>query len=297
MSILVTGASGHLGRRVVELLLEQKVPNIIATTRRPERIKDLQAKGVEVRQADFDDELGLITAFRGAQRALLVSTDHIELPGRRGEQHKKAVRAFDKVGTKFLAYTSLLNPQGSPVALAPTHVMTERAIAATRMDHVFLRNGIYMETLLATLSHAVQTGQLVDSRNNGLVSYVAREDCARVAAAVLLDHSMTGRFTLDVTGPQTVTSDLLASYAGEITGKQIKCLSLLPERLFKVMVEHGMSRAMAELFVSFDKAIALGDFAVVTDTVKRVTRRDPQSVREFLAIHKAALLPRQRVSA
>lgn len=298
MSILVTGASGHLGRRVVELLLEQKIHGpIIATTRKPERIRDLHAKGVDVRQADFDDELGLLTAFRGAERALLVSTNNLDAPGRRGEQHKKAVRAFEKVGVRFIAYTSMLNPVTSPVLLAPDHMMTEQAIAGTKMDYALLRNSLYAELLLTALPTAVSAGQVVDARNNGMVSYVSREDCARVAASVLMERTANARRTLDVTGPQGVTSDLVASYAAEITGKQIKYLSVSPEKLVRLMGEQGLPRQVADLYVSFDVAVARGDFATVSDTVKRLTGRDPQSVRDFLAVHKAALLPQRRASA
>jgi NAD(P)H dehydrogenase (quinone) len=129
-TLLVTGASGHLGRRVLELLLETQTGQIIATTRTPEKLADFAQRGVIVRQADFDDPASLVTAFTGADRLLLISTDVIGVPGLRIQQHTNAVKAAEEAEVSHVVYTSLINPEpGTPIAIAPDHYETELALA------------------------------------------------------------------------------------------------------------------------------------------------------------------------
>jgi len=287
-AILVTGASGQLGRRALELLLEQKVGPIIATTRKPDSLKDFAARGVEVRRADFDEESSLAQAFRGAKRALLISTDAVERNGQRLAQHEAAVRAFEAAGVEHVVYTSVLNPVGSPVIISADHAGTEAALAASRLDFTILRNSLYTEMLFMSLPSALASGDLVDARGDGALSHVTREDCARAAAAAL-GEGAKGRRTLDVTGPEALTSGQLAALASEIFGRPIQHISVPTEALVQGMVDHGLPKPMAELLASFDAAIAKGDFATVTDAVQRLTGRAPQSVRDYLTANRAAL--------
>ncbi|PTL81774.1 SDR family oxidoreductase [Vitiosangium sp. GDMCC 1.1324] len=288
-ALLVTGASGQLGRRVLELLLDRKAGPLIATTRNPESLKEFAARGVEVRRADFDDEAGLVQAFRGAGRVLLISTDALDRPGRRIAQHRAAVRAAEAAGVKHVVYTSVPNPYpGSPVAVADDHRETEAALAASRLDFTILRNNLYLELQLQPLKSAIASGQLVDARGTGATAFVTREDCARAAAAALAEPA-TGRRTLDVTGPAAVTSDELAAITSELVGRKVVHVSVPPDALIQGMVEHGLPRPVAALLASFDAGTQKGDFSGVTDTVQRLTGRAPQSVRDFLASHRAAL--------
>jgi NAD(P)H dehydrogenase (quinone) len=287
--LLVTGAAGHLGRRVVELLLERGVGPIIATTRRPEALADLAARGVEVRRADFDDGPGLARAFAGAKRALLVSTDSVDGTSRRLAQQQTAVRAFAAAGVAHVVYTSMVNPVGSPVGVAPDHAGTEAALASSPLDFTILRNNIYADMLLVWLPPALASGQLVDARAEGAVAYVTREDCAQVAAAALATAT-TGRHTLDVTGPGALTGAELATLASELVRRTVTHVSVPVAAVVEGLVQHGLPRPVAEIYASFDVGIARGDFAAVTDTVSRLTGRQPQSVRDFLAASRAALL-------
>jgi NAD(P)H dehydrogenase (quinone) len=288
-SILVTGAGGHLGRRVVELLLEREAGPVVAATRRPEGLADLAARGVEVRPADFDDPSGLARAFQGARRALLVSTDAVDRPGRRIAQHRTAVQAMAAAGVEHVVYTSLPNPVGSPIAIAPDHAGTEAALADTSLDFTILRNNMYAELLLWSLPGAIATGKLVDARGQGAVAYVTREDCARAAAAALMGAE-PGRRTLDVTGPAALTGEDLAALTSELVSRPVTHVSVPLAALIEGMVQHGMPRAMAEIYATFDVAVAQGALAGVTDTVRRLTGREPQSVRDFLAANRAALV-------
>ena len=130
----ITGAAGHLGQAVINHLLTTcKVPanKIIAGTRQPAQLADLAAKGITVRQADFDDEAQLAKAFAGATRLLLISTSAME-PGQRLKQHRNAVHAAQTAGVKHVVYTSMPNPETSTVLFAPDHVGTEKALRMPR---------------------------------------------------------------------------------------------------------------------------------------------------------------------
>jgi NAD(P)H dehydrogenase (quinone) len=286
--LLVTGAGGQLGRRVLELLSKQGAGPLIAVTRRPESLADLAALGVEVRGGDFDQESGLAAAFRGARRALLISTDALDRPGRRLAQHRAAVRALAGAGVEHVVYTSIVDPVDSPIAVAPDHAGTEAALADSPLDFTVLRNNIYADLLLQSLPSAVASGRLVDARGEGRVAYISREDCARTAAAALAS-AQTGRHHLDVTGPEAVSSAELAAMVGELTRRPLTHLSVPLAALVDAMVEHGLPRPMAEVYASFDVGIARGQLAGVTDTVERLTGSKPQRLRDFLAGHRGAL--------
>jgi NAD(P)H dehydrogenase (quinone) len=157
-TLFVTGASGHLGRRVVELLLEKDAGKIVAGTRKPEKLADLEARGVVVRQADFEDPQGLEAALAGVDRVLIISTDAIDRPGRRLAQHRAAVAAAVSAGVKHAVYTSMPNPETSPVVFAPDHLGTEQALKASGVSHMILRMCWYADFLIPTLAPAVASG-------------------------------------------------------------------------------------------------------------------------------------------
>lgn len=288
-ALLVTGASGQLGRRALQILIEQCAGPLIAVSRKPESLREFAARGVEVRSADFDREADLVAGFRGAARALLISTDAIERPGQRLAQHLAALRALEAAGVQHVVYTSLTNPHPrSPVTIAGDHRATEAVLAASRLDFTILRNNCYTDMMLLGLPQAVASGRLVDARGAGAASFVTREDCARIAAAALA-ATAGGRRTLEVTGPAAVTSDEIAAIASELTGRAVTHVSIAADALVSGMMEHGLPRHTAELLVSFDTAIQAGELAVVSDAVETLTGSGPQSVRDFLAAHRGAL--------
>ena len=287
--LLVTGASGQLGRQVLDSLLESGAAgSVIATTRNPAKLSGYSARGVEVRAADFDDEAGLEQAFRGATRALLISTDAVGEPGKRLAQHRRAVRAFAAVGVKHALYTSIPDADKSKVMLAPDHAGTEQAIADSGLGYTFLRNNYYTDLLLGPLAGAVATGQLFDAKANGKVAYVTRLDCARAAAAALADPKRTGREIVDITGPAALSSEDLASIASELSGRPVRHASVPVAAVVQGMVQHGLPEPLARIYASFDSAIAGGELARVSDTVERLSGKKPQSVRDFLQANRDA---------
>jgi NAD(P)H dehydrogenase (quinone) len=274
----------------VEILLEARAGHLIATTRHPDKIEDLAARGVEVRRADFDEPDTLTDAFAGAKRMLLISTDALDRPGRRLEQHRKAIDAAVHAGVQHIVYTSLIHPEpGSPVLIAPDHYGTEAALEASGLGFTSLRNNLYSDLLLMSLPRAVASGHLVAAAGTGGAAYVTREDCARAAAAALASP-FTGQRRLDVTGPGVVTHAELAGLASELTGRPVSYVASEPEALRVRLMEAGMPGPVADLWVSFDVGMARCLFGPATKAVAELTGREPTSVREFLKQHRAALL-------
>jgi NAD(P)H dehydrogenase (quinone) len=286
-AVLVTGASGHLGQRVLELLLgTPTIGRIIATTRKPDTLAAFAARGVEVRRVDFDDEASLAPAFAGADRALLISTDSVDGTNRRVVQHTAAIRAFERAGVAHVVYTSA--PLAPTIGFIADHRATEAALAGSRLDHTILRNNFYLDLLLASLPAAIASGQVADARGDGAAGFVSREDCARAAAAALVEGA-TGRRTLEITGPALVTSRDVARVASELTGKSIQHVSIPVEALVQGMIAHGLPAPLAAAYAQIDTAIARGELAVQSDAVQRLTGTPPQSLKAFLTANRAAL--------
>lgn len=287
-SILVSGASGSLGKRVVELLLERgQGARIVAVTRKPEGLAELAARGVDVRRGDFDDPASLLSAFAGVERALVISTDALDKPGHRVSQHRNAFQALAGAGAKHVVYTSIVSPVGSRILLSKDHAESEAALVQAGTPFTVLRDNMYSHLLLDTAKRAFQTGKLVDARQNGKVAYVSREDIAAVAAAVLSEPA-GGNRTLDVTGPEALSSPELAALLSELGGRKIEHESIPLAALVEGMVQHGLPRPVAEIYASFDAGIAAGELEGVSDTVQRLTGKKPESVAELLRRSKAA---------
>ncbi len=285
-TLLVTGASGKLGQRVLELLLEANAGTIIAATRSPEKLAAFAEKGVIVRQADFNDSASLIKAFEGVDRLLLISTDTI---GNRLSQQIAAVKAAEAAGVKHVVYTSIANIQENSTAqAAPDHYGTEQALIESKIGYTFLRNSIYTDMFLGSLGQAISSGTLYAASADGKIGYVTREDCARAAAAALAD-GFEGRRALDITGPEALSQYDIAEIVSKITGTTVNYVPLTLEALIGGMVSAGLPQFVAELLASFDAAAAKGELDVVTNAVEELTGRKPTSVAEFLTANKQAL--------
>jgi NAD(P)H dehydrogenase (quinone) len=288
-SILVTGASGHLARRVVELLVARSNgARIIAASRKPEGLSALAALGVEVRRADFDDEASLASAFQGVERVLLVSTDSLDEPGKRSRQHAAAVRAVADAGVQHVAYTSIINPANSKILISQDHADTEAELAKAGVPFTVLRNNMYSEYQFAPLQRALASGgKLVDAKGSGKIGFVTRDDCARIAAAVLAEPP-SGNQVLDVTGPETLSSAELVQIASELSGRKLEHQPVPLAALIDGMVQHGLPRPVAEVYASFDAGTAAGELDVKSDHVERFTGQKPVAMRDFLRENQAA---------
>ncbi|AZV21399.1 MAG: SDR family oxidoreductase [Mesorhizobium sp.] len=292
-TLLVTGASGQLGRGVINHLLDTfKVPagRIIATTRNPENLAELAARGVITRAADFDDTLSLEAAFKGADRVLIISTGEIDLlHGKRLRQHQNAVAAAKKAGVSHLLYTSMPNPEPvSPVLFANDHYGTEQAIKASGIPYTIFRNGWYQENLFMALPHAIASGKWYTSAGEGRVALGARDDMAAAIAAGLAAVSNESK-TYTLTGPQAYTTAEIAALVSEVTGKPLDVVQVSDEALTEGVKASGVPEDFAEVIVSFDANTRAGRIAMVTDAIESLSGRTPKTLKQFLEANKVAL--------
>lgn len=287
-NLLVTGASGQLGRRVVELLLESGEENIIAITRHPDNLSHFTDEGVEVRYGNFDEPDSLRTAFAGADRMLLISTDALDEPGKRLNQHKTAIQAAEEAGISHVVYTSLAKADNSPVLFAPDHSGTEEALATSNMGYTILRNNLYMDLLIQSINQAYQMGGIFAAAADGKAAYITREDCAKVAA-IVLSASFTGKRILEISGAEALSQADIAKIAGDVTGESLSYTTIPLEALVDGMVKAGLPQSMAETFASFDTAIAEGKMDAVTSAYEDLTDVRPTTLEEFLTTNKDAL--------
>jgi NAD(P)H dehydrogenase (quinone) len=284
--VLVTGASGNLARRAIAHAYEKYRPQrLILVTRKPEAVAEFVARGAEVRFGDFDDPASLRTAFAGAERVLLVSNTDL---AKRNEQHGAAVEAAAAAGVKHVVYTSIIGADPpNPAVVAPGHYFTEQAIRQTGMKWTFLRNSLYADYQLPEAQKAIGSGKIVHNRGNGRVAYVARDDCADVAATVLMEGGHEN-VTYDVTGPHAFTAPELASLYGELGGVKIEPVNLDDEAFINGIVGASGSgddhaRYGAELVASFGRAIREGYLSNCTDVVAKITGRAARTLREVIA--------------
>ncbi|MBL8791076.1 MAG: SDR family oxidoreductase [Rhizobiales bacterium] len=289
---LVTGASGHFGQATLAHLLNTlKVPagNIIAVTRSPEKLAHLKAKGVDVRAGDFNDEAALVTAFKGATRLLLISTDDLTQPGRRQKQHEAAVRAAEKAGVAHVLYTSLQKAESSAVSFAPEHLGTENAIkSAALKGYTLLRNSWYFENLFFGIPQALASGTQYSAAGNGRIAHIARDDLARAAAAALAS-GQEGRFTYTLTGAAEYTTAEIAALVSKATAKPLAVVQVPLEGLTQGMIAAGVPAPLAAVFASFDDNTAKGGLSGVTGDYKALTGVEPQAFETWLTKNAAAL--------
>lgn len=289
-TILVTGASGQLGGRILHHLLEtQKVEpaRLIAVTRDPAKLAGLAAKGVAVRAGDFKDPASLLKAFEDAQKLLIISGADI---GQRLAQHKAAVDAAVKAGVKRLSYTSMPNSEpGNSVIFAPEHYGTEQAIKETGLPYTIFRNGWYQENLLMSLPQALASGQWYTSTGQGRVAHIARDDiAAAIAAALASDEGDSVTYTL--TGSEALTTDEIAARASKALGEPLEVVHVTDEQLAGGMKQAGVPEAYIPMLVSFDTNTREGGIDVVTGDVKKLSGRAPAPIETFFEANKATLL-------
>ncbi|HVO18800.1 MAG TPA: SDR family oxidoreductase [Anaeromyxobacter sp.] len=282
--IVVTGASGHLGRLVIDALLA-KLParTLVAAVRDPEKVKDLSARGVEVRRADYSRPETLGPALSGAEKVLLVSSSEL---GKRAVQHLAVIQAAKAAGVRLLAYTSILRAPTSAIGLAREHKETEEAIRASGLPHVFLRNGWYLENYTENLAPALQHGAIAGSAGQGRIAAAARADYAAAAAAVLTGAGEKEAYELAGDAPFTLAE--LAAEVSRQAGKPIAYRDLPPAEYRAVLTGAGLPGPVADMLVDSDLSAARGALDDSTGELRRLIGRPTTSlaaaVRAALAL-------------
>src|SRR4051794_16517153 len=289
MSLIVTGAAGHLGRLVAEQLLERVEPErVVLVTRLPDALRAYRERGAEVRYGDFDDPASLPAAFAGGDRMLLISTDAI---GRRIRQHRTAIDAAVTAGIGHVVFTSIVKPTpgNSSGAYAWEAGYTEGLLRRSGLAHTILRFGSFAELQLPPAATAIQNGRLILNFGAGRIVPIARSDCAAAAAVTLTTEGHAGE-TYDITGPQALSASDLAELYAELSGHPVALVELSDAMLASVLVGIGTPLPDAWSITAYGRAVRHGYFDVIDPAVERLTGRPPLALREVLKAHRPDLL-------
>jgi NAD(P)H dehydrogenase (quinone) len=270
MMIAITGATGQLGRLVIDSVLT-KVPaeQVVAIVRSPAKAQDLAAKGVMVRQGDYNDAASLEKALAGTERLLLISSSEV---GQRARQHQTAIDAAKKNGVKFVAYTSLLHADRSPLALADEHRQTEAALAASGLPYVLLRNGWYTENYAASIPSALKFNAFTGAAADGRIASATRQDYAEAAAAVITQATPVEK-VYELAGDSSYT---LAEFAAEIarqSGKPVAWNALSQHDFAALLIGAGLPQGLAEMLADSDAGAAQGGLYDNSGTLSQLIGR------------------------
>ena len=271
MSVVVTGATGHLGRLVVENLLGRGVPadQVVAVGRRTDALADLAECGVQVRRADFDDRVSLDEAVRGAESVLLISGSEV---GRRVSQHAHVIDAAQAAGVRHLVYTSAPHADTTPLVLAPEHKATEELIRASGLTFTFLRNSGYTENYLGDLEQARTTGGVVSSVGAGRVASASRADYAAAAAAVLTGTGHDGA-VYELSGDTVWDFADLAAAISQVIGRDVVYRTVARAERLSGLLAAGLDEGTAQFVVALEADTLAGLLAETTGELARLIGR------------------------
>ncbi|MGC9670503.1 SDR family oxidoreductase [Planosporangium sp. 12N6] len=278
MPIVVTGATGHLGRLIVESLSRRGVPadQIVATGRDVAKISDLAERGVVVKQADYNDIDSLRAAFAGADKLAFVSGSEA---GQRVPQHRNVVAAAKDAGVGLVAYTSIANAETSSLILAGEHKATEQEIIASGLPYVFLRNSWYIENYTPQLPTYLEHG-IVGAAGDGKVSAATRADYAEAAAAALTTDGHANK-VYELGGAPFTMADLAAEVSKQ-SGKQVTYTDLPVEKYTEVLVGLGLPEQFAAVLADGDRGLAQGELYVEDNDLEQLIGRKPTSLADAI---------------
>jgi NAD(P)H dehydrogenase (quinone) len=277
MKIGVTGASGQLGRLVVQRLLEScPATDVVAVVRDPSKAADLAAAGVEVRVADYNDRPSLDAAFAGLDRLLLVSSNEV---GRRVPQHINAIEAAKGAGVRHVVYTSAPRATTSDLILAPEHKATEEYLASTGLSYTVLRNNWYTENYVQMLEQARTVHAVLTSAGDGRVASATRADYAAAASTVLRTDGHDGAI-YELAGDEPWTFDDLAAAIGEILGTEVVTTNVSPDEHLEMLRSAGLDTATAGFVVAMNADIRAGRLAGGTHELSQLIGRPTTPLKE-----------------
>jgi NAD(P)H dehydrogenase (quinone) len=279
MKILVTGATGKLGGKVVETLLKTvQASDLAVSVRNPEKAEALKVRGVEVRHGDFDLPETLEAAFAGIDRLLIISADGDNET--RIRQHANAVAAAQRAGVKFIAYTSLVNATESQNLFAPTHKATEAAIVKTGIPYSFLRNNWYLENEIPSIQGVQAGAPWVTSAGAGKVGWAPQQDYAEAAAAVLTGDGHENS-VYELSG-QLLTQEEIAAALGEVIGKEVTVQQVDDATYAEIMKGVGVPDFLIPLVVDIQKSIRENTLAVASDDFEKLLGRPATEIKDAL---------------
>ena len=271
MSIVITGATGQLGRHVISSLLrlDVQLPDLVAAGRDEEKLGALRELGLATVRADYTEPATLDEAFAGADTVLLISSSEV---GIRVPQHRNAVDAAVRAGVSRLVYTSALGADRGKLLLADEHLATEEAIAASGLPFTILRNGWYTENFEPALRHAETTGVVLASAGDGRVASATRGDYAEAIASVLAQDGHAGQ-TYELSGDVAWSFDELAAALTEVLDREVTYRRLTPEQHLAELERTGVDESTARFLVALDANIEDGALDLVTGDLSRLLGR------------------------
>ncbi|WP_427127655.1 SDR family oxidoreductase (plasmid) [Priestia megaterium] len=279
MKMLVTGATGKLGTKVVDTLLKTVPANQLAVSvRNPEKAEGLRVQGVDVRQGDFDRPETLDAAFKGIDRLLLISADGDNET--RIRQHTNAVAAAERAGVKFIAYTSIVNAQESKNFLAPTHQATEEAILKTGISYSFLRNNWYLENEISSIQGVLAGAPWVTSAGNGKVGWALQQDYAEAAATVLSGNGHEN--TIYELSGKLLSQDELASALSSVLRKEVSVQLVDDATYADIMNGAGVPDFLISMLVDIQKGIREGTLEIESNDFEKLLGRPATPINEGL---------------
>ncbi|MGY3716806.1 SDR family oxidoreductase [Sutcliffiella cohnii] len=279
MKILVTGATGKLGSKIVETLLKKVPRNQLAVSvRNPEKAKGLRDRGVDVRKGDFDYPETLDTAFAGVDRLLIISADGDNET--RIRQHANAIAAADRAGVKFIAYTSIANAKESENFLAPTHKATEEAIIKTGIPYSFLRNNWYLENEISSIQGVLAGAPWVTSAGNGKVGWALQQDYAEAAVAVLTGNGHEN--TIYELSGKLLTQEEFVSALGNVLGKEVPVQQVDDNTYADIMKGVGVPDFLIPFLVEIQIGIREGTLAVESNDFEKLLGRSATPISDGL---------------
>ncbi|HFV9237448.1 TPA: SDR family oxidoreductase [Enterobacter mori] len=281
--IAITGATGQLGQLVIEELLKT-VPasQIVAIVRNPAKAEALSNQGIVVRQGDYTDQAAFTTALNGVDKLLLISSSEV---GQRATQHQNVINAAKAAGVKFIAYTSLLHADPSPLGLHVEHVDTEKALAESGVPYALLRNGWYTENYLASAPPALEHGVFIGAAGEGKIASATRADYAAAAAKVVSEDGHAGN-VYELAGDSAWTLSELAAELSKQSGKPVAYQNLSEADFAAALKGVGLPAGLADMLADSDTGASKGglfdDSRTLSKLIGRPTTTLAESVKSIL---------------
>lgn len=279
--IAITGATGQLGHYVIESLMKT-VPasQIVAIVRNPATAQALTAQGITVRQADYGDEAALTSALQGVEKLLLISSSEV---GQRAPQHRNVINAAKAfLGVKFIAYTSLLHADSSPLGLADEHIETEKMLADSGIVYTLLRNGWYTENYLASAPAALEHGVFIGAAGDGKIASATRADYAVAAARVISEAGHEGK-VYELAGDSAWTLTQLAAELTKQSGKPITYQNLSEADFAAALKSVGLPDGLADMLADSDVGASKGGLFDDSKTLSKLIYRPTTTLAESVS--------------
>ena len=275
--IAITGATGQLGQQVFANLLNTTAANqLVAVVRNPAKAEALSQKGVVVRQADYGDEAALTRALQGVDKLLIISSSEV---GLRAPQHRNIINAAKAAGVKFIAYTSLLHADTSPLGLADEHVTTEKMLADSGIPFALLRNGWYTENYLASAPAALEHGVFIGAAGEGKIASATRADYAAAAARVIAEDGHAGK-VYELAGDHGWTLSELAAELAKQSGKNVVYQNLSQADFAAALKSVGLPAGLADMLADSDVGASKGGLFDDSHTLSKLIGRPSTPLAE-----------------